>query len=274
MSSHFNYEIDERNLRVKLKDMSIPYREEAWVQFETYSDGCKNTYKTSSLPRINLNINRNLILPVLFGAGIILFSMLLFNFVSISNKPAGKAELVKTTPAPEVREPQPEPKKIIPVLSDTLKVPEAKTDSSQVPPVSVAIATVAPVATVQPKEESIASQIPVETLVPKDSWVLLSNASIYKDPNIKSEVIGGSPANKMVSAIEETNYFIKISFNKNSQTETGYILKSIVRKNHGQQLTSSAAKKPRGRKPEVLESHQAPATLPTSSSDQREPELK
>ena len=34
MSNHFTYEIDERKLRVKLKDLEYPLNEELWKKFE------------------------------------------------------------------------------------------------------------------------------------------------------------------------------------------------------------------------------------------------
>src|SRR4051812_41054745 len=112
MSSHFNYEIDERNLRVRLKDMKIPHKEEAWLQFEMYSDGAKSSFKTSSLPRFQLNINRSVVLPVVFGVVIIAFSLLLFNFVSIKNKPLNT--LAAKLPAEEVKQEEPKKEIIVP----------------------------------------------------------------------------------------------------------------------------------------------------------------
>jgi hypothetical protein len=108
MSNHFTYEIDERNLRIQLKELSVPVKEEAWQKFESFSDSqVKYTSTGNKLMNFNLNLNRNVVLPAVFGIIIVLFSFLLVNFVSIKNPKAEntqKAETVVKTQVPIVSE--------------------------------------------------------------------------------------------------------------------------------------------------------------------------
>ena len=97
MSTHFTYEIDERKLRVKLKDIESPLSEDAWRSFELYSGTQTKNYSGNRLKEIQLPLNRNIIVPVVFGALVILFSIVLFNFIDIK-KPAQEAEQKKITP--------------------------------------------------------------------------------------------------------------------------------------------------------------------------------
>lgn len=82
MSNHFTYEIDERNIRVKLKDFELPYSNDAWQKFETFLATQKKDIEENK-PSIKISINRRIVLPVIFGSIILLFSIILFNFISI-----------------------------------------------------------------------------------------------------------------------------------------------------------------------------------------------
>jgi hypothetical protein len=87
MSNHFTYEIDERNLRVKLKDLEFPYKEEAWQHFENATKTSQKINDDANRTKIHFTLNRNILLPVLFAGIIILFSIVLFNFISIKKTP-------------------------------------------------------------------------------------------------------------------------------------------------------------------------------------------
>lgn len=262
MSSHFNYEIDEKSLGSKLKQMRVQYSESAWTRFEQYSEGQKKTYSAPVLPRVRLNINRNVILPAVFGSVIILFSMLLYNFISI-RKPAEIAAVNKTPSVaiPLKNEITAPAKKIEPAVvavdSSALKAEEKK--DSVAAPVE---AKAEPAPTIAAIPEVKQAELP--------GWTVIENGEIYKDPNIKSQVIGNSHRNQSFKAIEETVYFIKTTFTRNGKTDTGYVRKSHLLKPG--QTTHVVHRK--ARKAEVLESIQVPASLPTAGSSEKEPELK
>lgn len=90
MSNQFTYEIDERKLRMQLKDLEYPLSENSWQKFESFA--ATNVMHNASAGKgtFRLNLNRNIVLPVVFGAVVVSFSLLLLNFVSL--KPNHKNE--------------------------------------------------------------------------------------------------------------------------------------------------------------------------------------
>ncbi len=289
MSSHFNYEIDERSLRVRLKDMSIPPEEEAWVQFENYSESCKHTGKTGR-SRFQLNVNRNVILPVVFGVVIISFSLLLFNFVSIKNKKTNDSEI--KTASLEIKKEEPK-KLIVPlvkIVDTTSQLIVQKTDSSQLKTIAAqSIITEAVTLSVQNSSlqskaelsKNVSSQIENKNTIaettqkkisPDLAWTTTESAEIFSRPDNKSEVLGNASSNHQYEAIEQTNYYIKVSFQSNGINQLGYIKKQQLRKKSDEVITSKVGKKKRSRKAEILESLHVPTSLP--NTDTKEPELK
>lgn len=282
MSSHFNYEIDERHLRVRLKEMEMPYKEDAWLQFEAFSDLNCIAGKASKLPTIRLNLNRTLILPFVFGAVIILFSLLLVNFISIKNtKTAAKKDAILLANTESASKPV---SKSNPVITPPIaKIDTVKTDSvpaQKTETVSTNTVIVTPSVTLT---KTIASTPTVAVITPPtptvnsaNSWVSFMASQIYESPNIASKVVGSSNGNQSYSALEETNYFIKVAFNKNGQALTGYIMKSTLSKggqaNFRTQANNQAKKK--DRKAEVLEALPTPLMISGSEKDEKEPELK
>jgi hypothetical protein len=279
MSSHFNYEIDEKHLRAKLRGMSAAYRDDAWTQFEAYADTCKNPYKTSSLPNFNLNINRNIVLPVVFGGVIILFSMLLFNFINISTKTPEKMAVADTKP---VEPPKAKAATVVaPVKKDTVVV--IKQDTAKIaapslslstPPVSQSLVantnstpatpTVAFTPSVDSKPVVNTNTVAANAAAP-GTWFAFESCDVYENPNIASKIVGNVKGNQSYAAVEETNYFIKVE----QGGAVGYVLKSRVRKNG----TYTGAPR-RKREAAQMETKQAPSLLPTAGSEEKEPELR
>lgn len=268
MSSHFNYEIDERNLRLKLRDMLLPYKEEAYVQFENFSNMNYIANKSASLPSFNFNINRTLILPFIFGGIIILFSLLLFNFISIKNiKPSEQKK--------ELANKEIEVKKSLPAVIPQVKKEVIKVDTASIKTV------VKPAETPTVAAEKIKPAVVVATVAAKpvivtenqEKWISTESGKIYSSPNIKADVIGNVKANQSYSALEETNYFIKIAIGN----ETGFIRKNFLKKSNGEKVKEGNQEpekksRKRNRKAETLQSIQTP--LKTSPSEEKEPELK
>ena len=116
MSSHFNYEIEERNMRNQLKELEVAFKEEAWHNYEAYASQFQSVHKAQFIPNFNFALNRTVILPVVFGGIIILFSFLLFNFINIKNtKTAAKPDnsVMKASLDAVSEKPKPETKKEI-----------------------------------------------------------------------------------------------------------------------------------------------------------------
>lgn len=108
MSNHFNYEIEERNMRNQLKNLETPFKEEAWLGYEAYYKQFNNNRKKQLLPNFNFALNRTVILPLVFGVIIIAFSFLLFNFITIKTKKPSVSEIAELKPSttPIIVEPQ------------------------------------------------------------------------------------------------------------------------------------------------------------------------
>ena len=71
--SNFTYEIDERNLRIQMKEFTVSVKEDAWLKFETFSDSMVNQQRENRLKNFNFSMNRSVVLPSVFGVIIILF---------------------------------------------------------------------------------------------------------------------------------------------------------------------------------------------------------
>lgn len=125
MSSHFNYEIEERNMRSQLKELELSFKEEAWLNYEEYAKQFQSVHKTQLIPNFNFALNRTLILPIVFGGIIILFSFLLFNFINIKNTKT-KQEVTEVKAPVTTVKPKPQPKKqiIVPVKKEEVSTQE------------------------------------------------------------------------------------------------------------------------------------------------------
>lgn len=97
MSNIFNYEIDERNLRVQLKNLEFSVKEDAWEKFEAYASENPVAIQRSGWKPVQISLSRNLVLPLVFGLIVFLFSFLLYNFVDIKDQ--APATEVSETPA-------------------------------------------------------------------------------------------------------------------------------------------------------------------------------
>ena len=254
-----------------------------------YSDSCKNVYKSSVLPNFNLNINRNVILPLVFGGIIILFSLLLFNFVNIKN-PLATEKIER--PNPIINQPVPEKiVKTIPVDTSSA-IEDFKKDSTLNTTVTASISIPTPTlqtnTVVAIPTNTLAAKTPstptTPTLITQNNieagtWLSFSDDPIYESPNIASKIIGHSVKNQSYKPIEETKYFIKIVYKESG--EVGYLQKSQAQKNYGQNSgsnnssASSGSGKRKNRKAEAMESIAVPSLLPSNSgTEEKEPELK
>ncbi|WP_317898769.1 hypothetical protein [Aurantibacillus circumpalustris] len=117
MSNHFTYEIDERHLRTQLKEATVAVSEEAWEKFETFTDSIVSDHRENRFANLNFTMNRNIVLPSVFGIIIIIFSFLLVNFVSIKTSVKEKSESPETDAVTmNSEEPKQAEKKALPVL--------------------------------------------------------------------------------------------------------------------------------------------------------------
>lgn len=120
MSTIFSYDIDERNLRVQLKNLEIPLKEEAWQKFEIYSQSNAKTEQTPFLQNLQFGLSRNVVMPAIFGSIILLFSLLLYNFVSIKKDKEQQETISSLPPLENASEPEPEVLSTAPEVQTTL----------------------------------------------------------------------------------------------------------------------------------------------------------
>jgi hypothetical protein len=148
--SHFTYEIDERNLRLQLKDLSLPLKDDAWQKFEAFADDTGGQRHESKLPGFSLNLSRNLILPSAFGVIIILCSFLLVNFVNIKNPVKSYDQKAEIKAVPIV-EPAPA------VKAEPSQPAVVKDKKAELPATSQAAPEMSPAPVKEPQAEQIVS---------------------------------------------------------------------------------------------------------------------
>lgn len=144
MSNLFSYEIDERNLRIQLRNLEVTQREEAWQKFEAFANQHPIETKAQGFSGLQIKINKSAIVPVAFGLVIVVFAIILYNFVSIDKDKGDESQLKSVAPlAEEVIE-------TAPVIVET-KTPETKVKAPELTPEKVV--SVTPAVVEKKKEE-------------------------------------------------------------------------------------------------------------------------
>ena len=91
MNSLFNYELDEQKIRLTLHDAELDYSDASWMEFDNeYPAELSKPNKLSAinLPKISLNINRNVLVPIFFIVALGGVSAIMFKFIDFkANKP-------------------------------------------------------------------------------------------------------------------------------------------------------------------------------------------
>ncbi len=281
MSSHYSYDIDERNLRLKLKGNEMPFTEDIWLKFESYQQTHQKQQSIDDVvKKFSFKINRNVVLPIVFGAVIIAFSLLLFNFINIKAKPKIITNIPSTTVAIKKTEPKPVLIKKT-ILTDS--TPSIKKDTLVTKTTSV---MVTPTVTIITPTLTAIINTPVATNETGEFWTATEDGTIFEEPDKSSKIIGNVQKKQSYTAIKETNYFIKVAFTTNGKPEVGYIKKMIVLKTvqkntnivstkntTSTKVETKKTKKKKLRKAESLEPIKAPNVLSTGA-DNKEPELR
>lgn len=103
MSSPFNYELDEKKIKLELQNAEVLYHDDAWIKFESVlsTQHKKNTFQSKNI-QFNLGISRSVIIPAVFILLIGGLSALLFSFIDFKKKEVVNPEIpyteVSTTP--------------------------------------------------------------------------------------------------------------------------------------------------------------------------------
>ena len=85
MSNHFTYEIDERNLKQKLKNFELEYKPEAWLKFQNQGLFQIKVKEPNAFIKAKVHFNKNLVLGLIFLLIIISISSVLFKIINIKN---------------------------------------------------------------------------------------------------------------------------------------------------------------------------------------------
>ncbi|MGZ3884110.1 MAG: hypothetical protein ACXVP0_02250 [Bacteroidia bacterium] len=262
MNSLFNYELDERQIRLTLHDAELGYNEASWNEFDAAHPGHVNTGTKLSqfnLPNIHLNINRSVLVPLFFIIALAGVSAIMFRFVDFkANKPVEveKALIPDAsnfkTEQKDPAAPPAEPKK-----QTAAVVPDVKKDT-----ILAVVNTPPPAATVgmQPTIQN-AAKTPVTTSAYK------SSAASQKPP-VTDSAVNASPApekpagDTIAAASGQTASASEPSVSNKSSDNTYYYYKGKKRR---KKVTA-----------DQVESLKAPTTLigsQTADAD-AEPELR
>ena len=85
MSNHFTYEIDERNLKQKLKNFELEYKPDAWLKFQSQGLSQIKVKEPNAFIKGKVHFNKNLVLGLIFLLIIISISSVLFKIINIKN---------------------------------------------------------------------------------------------------------------------------------------------------------------------------------------------
>lgn len=107
MSGHFVYEIDERKLRVRLQEFEVETSPDSWTNFEAYYHQAHQQNKDGHGLKVQVPISMNVVLPIIFGAVIIIIAVVLFQFINIKNPPPANTETVQSPPTLQDTSPKP-----------------------------------------------------------------------------------------------------------------------------------------------------------------------
>ena len=95
MSSLFSYELDEAQIRLTLQNSgAVDYHESMWDDFESnYVQSSVNHSQTKfKLPEFHLNINRNVVLPVIFIVILVGISAIMLSFIDFKTNAPKEVE--------------------------------------------------------------------------------------------------------------------------------------------------------------------------------------
>lgn len=145
MSNPFSYEIDERNLRIQLRNLEVTQREEAWQKFEAFAQQHPIESAAQGFSGLQIKINKSAIVPVIFGLVIVVFAIILYNFVSIDKDKEEDSQLKSAAPVVE---------EVIETALPAIEPPKPETKVSAVEPEPEKATVVAPAVVEKQKVEA------------------------------------------------------------------------------------------------------------------------
>lgn len=98
MGHQFNYELDDRQIKLTMLSASLKYDETAWDKFQALPITEHKVGINNPLPKLEIGISRSVIVPVLFILLIGGLSAILFNVVDFKKKDPITAEIPLVIP--------------------------------------------------------------------------------------------------------------------------------------------------------------------------------
>jgi len=259
MNSLFNYELDEQKIRSTLHDAELDYSDAAWFEFDNEFP-CEvskpNPLAKFDLPKINLNINRNVLIPIFFILALGGVSAIMFKFIDFkTNAPQETERALESSASLNI------PQKIVPPVKK-----DASTGSATEPKQMAS-------AVVETKKDSV---IPKSTpalavSVPVNNPVVNNNYIPQKTETIKPQYDASKFQNTEPSVVEKTESAVADTSSNSSPknnvtaTNTGSApAHQIIYKNRRKKLVI-----------DQVETIKAPSLMSAQTpSAEEEPELK
>eukprot|EP01012_Entosiphon_sulcatum_P017970 TRINITY_DN22717_c0_g1_i1.p1 TRINITY_DN22717_c0_g1~~TRINITY_DN22717_c0_g1_i1.p1 ORF type:complete len:219 (+),score=39.52 TRINITY_DN22717_c0_g1_i1:574-1230(+) len=186
MSNQFSYELDERQIRIMLRDGEVENDPSAWNRFEQLAQPDVKPRQASFSPRFNISISRSVMVPAVFVLLIGGLSATLFSFVDFKKKDVATVKhtledkAVNTTPTqqpvskPETK-PATEEKSLTTVATPSVAAPTpslqqaaiAQTDRKPVVQKTETKPVAVPVKTITTPAVTASNATPVQPLIKK-----------------------------------------------------------------------------------------------------------
>jgi len=251
MSNLFSYELDEEQIRSTLLSggKQVDLSDPAWDEFE--ANFLQNVTNTSpvkfKLPEFNLNINRNIVLPVIFIAGLVGVSAIMLSFIDFKTNTPPQVE---KSLVPDPNNYKPEESKAAVLVKKEPQKPVAK------PPVTETVSTV-PVNTVVVQPPVVSNNPPANSNAGQAN-LNTNNPAVSRVAEAPAQTV---VVNNAISDTAMSSQNTSRSINTNSSQQNNY---------QGQ-----SRKKRRKLPPEQIETIKAPSILGTETTKkEEEPELE
>lgn len=241
MSSLFSYELDESQIRLTLHNSrAVEYSDSSWDDFETnYNQACFNqTHTKFKLPEFNLNINRNIVLPVIFIAALVGVSAIMLSFVDFKTNASEQVEKGLV----------PNPDNYKPEIEKTAVVAKKEEPHQQIEKPVV-------------KKDSVPVKAEAPVLTPSQAIVNAQPVSQPVNPPVQNLAV----RTNVSDTSSDSKNTVSVSKNETSNT--------IISPNN-QNYTGQKRKRRRKMPTEQIETIKAPSILNPQESVAKEPELE
>lgn len=188
--SQFSYELDERQIRIMLQNAEVDYNEALWPQFQSTAR-VEPVKVTPVVPKFNLGLSRQVLVPAFFVLLIGALSALLFSFVDFKKKEILVPEKMMQDQFPPMTANEDKREIVPPQKTTTPTEPVAKKDSSNLA-VKEEHHTTAPVAAQAVQQVQV--NTPSET---KDVKKVVVNPATVKEVPVRKR------RRKKIEAIED-----------------------------------------------------------------------